>query len=126
MSKTETQSEALRLAQGLIGGGNDFHEWLKPASAELRRLDAGNKALRAQLEQESAIRQHGWSIHYADERDFCLAASPLIGAAYVCGADAVKRLNSSPWGLRHFGVVRATGPTQTDTPQAAAKTGDAA
>ncbi|WP_250439349.1 hypothetical protein [Delftia tsuruhatensis] len=50
MSKTETQSEALRLAQGLMGGGNDFHEWLKPASAELRRLDAENKALRAQLE----------------------------------------------------------------------------
>lgn len=129
MSKTETQSEALRLARLLesgcwlpVGHGDPIDD----AAAELRRLDAENKALRAQLEQESAIRQHGWSIHYADERDFCLAASPLIGAAYVCGADAVKRLNNSPWGLRHFGVVRATGPAQTDTPQAAAKTGDAA
>lgn len=55
MSKTETQSDALRLAQGLMGGGNDFHEWLKPASTELRRLDAENKALRARLEASGAV-----------------------------------------------------------------------
>ncbi len=124
MSKTETQSEALRLADACA---DDWHAMRSHhVVAELRRLDAENKALRERLEQESAIRQHGWSIHYADERDFCLAASPLIGAAYTVGVDAVRRLNNSAWGLRYFGVVRATGPSQSDTPQAAAKNGDAA
>lgn len=53
MSKTETQSEALRLARLLesgcwlpVGHGDPIDE----AAAELRRLDAENKALRAQLE----------------------------------------------------------------------------
>lgn len=57
--------------------------------------------------------QQTWSIHYADERDFCLAASPLIGATYVVGKDAVKRLNESAWGRSHFGKVSASGPSTT-------------
>lgn len=50
MSKTETQSEALMLAQGLAEGFCGQFAWLQPAAAELRRLDAENKALRARLE----------------------------------------------------------------------------
>lgn len=146
MSKTDTQSEALtpqlhlrfaatqHLALCKKFGPEGFKLDLPQDGVQeiinlLDRaecLDAENKALRERLEQESAIRQHGWSIHYADERDFCLAASPLIGAAYTVGADAVRRLNNSAFGPRHFGKVRATGPSQSDTPQAAAKNGDAA
>lgn len=73
MSKTETQSDALRLAQGLMGGGNDFHEWLKPASTELRRLDAENKALRARLESPAA--QAGWKLVPAKPTDAMLGAA---------------------------------------------------
>lgn len=49
-----------------------------------------------------------YSLSYTDERDFCLAASPLIGAAYVIGNDAAERINKSPWGRKTFGTVTAT------------------
>ncbi len=49
MSKTETQSEALRLAQGLADGFCGYAAWLSPAAHELRRLDAENKVLKARL-----------------------------------------------------------------------------
>ena len=51
-----------------------------------------------------------WAIFFSDERDFCLAASPIIGAAYVSGTDAVERLNTSAYGIRRFGNVRAAAP----------------
>lgn len=58
MSKTETQSEALRLARLLesgcwlpVGHGDPIDE----AAAELRRLDAENKALRERLEASGAV-----------------------------------------------------------------------
>lgn len=49
-----------------------------------------------------------YSLSYTDERDFCLAASPLIGATYVIGNDAAERINKSPWGRKTFGTVTAT------------------
>lgn len=49
-----------------------------------------------------------WTISFTDERDFCLVASPLIGAAYTSGKDAVHRLNTSPGGTRLFGRMRAS------------------
>lgn len=55
-------------------------------------------------------RTEGWAIYFSDERDFCLAASPLIGAAYVVGKDAVERLNGSAYGCRRFGEVSASAP----------------
>lgn len=68
MSKTETQSEALRLAALLQCGADDpmwiLHcEMLKKtvgdAAAELRRLDAENKALRADAERYRWLRDEG-------------------------------------------------------------------
>ena len=76
---------------------------------------------------ERAVRaSHGqapagkWSIHFEDERDFCLTASPFIGATYVVGSDAVGRLNTSAYGRSTFGKVSASKPAPTAQPAPAA------
>jgi hypothetical protein len=56
MSKTETQSDALELAEFFGSMKKSSHRWYdgvpvhEKAAAELRRLDAENKALRERLE----------------------------------------------------------------------------
>lgn len=50
MSKTETQSEAMRLADELMAPSMWPTDIRNRGAAELRRLDAENKALRARLE----------------------------------------------------------------------------
>ncbi|MGG4055010.1 hypothetical protein ABEW79_25560 [Delftia tsuruhatensis] len=67
MSKTETQSEAELLAETLESRG-----WRR-AAAELRRLDAENKALRARLEAPAA--QTGWKLVPAKPTDAMLGAA---------------------------------------------------
>lgn len=60
MSKTETQSDALQLAEFFGSMKKSSHRWYdgvpvhEKAAAELRRLDAENKALRARLEAQAA------------------------------------------------------------------------
>jgi hypothetical protein len=63
MSKTETQSEALMLAQGLAEGFCGQFAWLQPAAAELRRLDAENKALRGAVGKAVIAMQLAQSTH---------------------------------------------------------------
>ena len=55
MSKTETQSEALKLAETLEIYG---HRGTQKAAAELRGLDAENKALRADAERYHWLRRN--------------------------------------------------------------------
>ncbi|EPD35542.1 hypothetical protein [Delftia acidovorans] len=76
MTNTEKQTEALRLADCLE---RDIRlEWMEidhntAAAAELRRLDAENKALRAQLESPAA--QAGWKLVPAKPTDAMLGAA---------------------------------------------------
>lgn len=80
-------------------------EALKEQAVEIERL-------RKDAERPSVDYVFGkppkYSLSYTDERDFCLAASPLIGAAYVIGNDAAERINKGPWGRKTFGTVTAT------------------
>jgi hypothetical protein len=61
MSKTETQSEALELAEFFGSMKKSSHRWYdgvpvhEKAAAELRRLDAENKALREKLEAPAVV-----------------------------------------------------------------------
>lgn len=106
MSKTETQSKALRLAQGLADGFCGYMAWLSPAARELRRLDAENKALRADAERYRWLRD----FHNGPDGVFS-------GLPYISAGDG----NDSAWALT--GVTADAG---IDAAQAAAKTGDAA
>lgn len=60
MSKTETQSEALKLAETLEIYG---HRGTQKAAAELRRLDAENKALRGAVGKAILAMQLAQSTH---------------------------------------------------------------
>jgi len=46
-----------------------------------------------------------WILRFEDERDFCLAASPIIGASFSAGDSAVARLNHGR--IQAFGAVDA-------------------
>ncbi|WP_047219115.1 hypothetical protein [Delftia lacustris] len=67
MSKTETQSEALELAEFFGSMKKSSHRWYdgvpvhEKAAAELRRLDAENKALRIKAARYDYIKQFGTS-----------------------------------------------------------------
>ena len=69
---------------------------------------------RAALATQPAPPSQGqWSIHFADERDFCRFASILIGAVYQNPMDALERFErESLWGEKTFGKVGASAPTQ--------------
>lgn len=119
MTNQQGAPEALRHADGLESFAQMLPAYgfnpqpLKDAASELRRLAA---LVEAQQPAPSAAEADCWSIHFADERDFCLAASPLIGATYTVGADAAGRINKSPWRRMTFGKVSASQPSPT--PQA--------
>lgn len=120
MSKTETQSDALQLAALLQCGADDpmwiLHcEMLKQtvgdAAATLRRLDAENKALRADAERYRWLReQHN---------------NPM-------GAFAVAELGQGDWKVIEEVMDTAEHDLDSavdagiDAAQATAKTGDAA
>lgn len=65
MSKTETHSEALELAEFFGSMKKSSHRWYdgvpvhEKAAAELRRLDAENKALRSAIGDAC----EGWNMH---------------------------------------------------------------
>ncbi|MDH0776373.1 hypothetical protein N5C96_23465 [Delftia tsuruhatensis] len=84
MTNTEKQTEALRLAvlleQGRwlpAGNGNPIDE----AAAELRRLDAENKALRADAERYHWLREQNWH-----DSDLCAVRRPrqAVKPGYDC------------------------------------------
>lgn len=114
MSKTETQSDALRLAEllavrrafdhGRIGTDRRFVEMdatvVASVDAELRRLDAENKALRADAERYRWLR--------ANAAEFLICVTDATGRLCNDKADAEAAIDAC--------IV----------PDAAAKTGDAA
>jgi hypothetical protein len=58
-----------------------------------------------------------YTIRFEDERDFLLAASPIIGAAYTHAPDAMRRLNTG-FPTRTFGKISSTHePDQPNQPQ---------
>lgn len=131
MSKTETQSEALRLARLLesgcwlpVGHGDPIDE----AAAELRRLDAENKALRERMEAPA--------VDATAERDAAFEAvrKRLCGLqrySFVLDDDGVVRREQDRIGnWIEFDEAHALfDPVAVDAAiaaQAAAKTGDAA
>lgn len=109
MNKTETQSEALRLADLLLEIHK--HAWCNKvecdAAAWLRRLDAENKALRADAERYRWLRAQNWH-----DSDLCVVRRPrqAIKPGYDCPSG--DRLDE----FCGAGIAA----------QAAAKTGDAA
>lgn len=76
-------------------GNGPHYEGLQRVAALLRQ-------------SQSAGEPVGWALHFTDERDFCSAASPIIGAVCARGSTAVERINHSAWGRRQFGKVTAT------------------
>jgi hypothetical protein len=53
----------------------------------------------------------GWTLTFADERDFLLAASPILGAAFADSRAAAERINRCPGGHTRYGEIRASLPT---------------
>lgn len=121
MSKTETQSEAQKLSallnvamafdHGRIGTDRRFVEMdatvVASVDAELRRLDAENKALRADAERYRWLREQNWH-----DSDLCVVRRPR---------QAIKPGYDCPSGERLDEFCDAA-----IAAQAAAKTGDAA
>ena len=144
MSKTETQSEALRLARLLesgcwlpVGHGDPIDE----AAAELRRLDAENKALRDVLEavDMDAIGIGGGENAISNAtRAKVEALLEKIRAPQVVPAEDVlkgvrryhfvQRSKFGPWTEVEQKVAGSVAFVKENdlSPQAAAKTGDAA
>lgn len=53
-----------------------------------------------------------WTISFEDERDFLSSASPIIGAVYSVGIEAVSRINKNPRGVKMlYGKVSSRAPT---------------
>ncbi|EEF25883.1 conserved hypothetical protein [Ricinus communis] len=109
MSKTETQSEALRLAAKLRGEAENSivkYSTAHLAAKELERLDAENKALRADAERYRWLRD----FHNGPDGVFS-------GLPYISAGDG----NDSAWALT--GVTADAG---IDAAMEAAKSGGAA
>lgn len=113
MSKTETQSEALELAEFFGSMKKSSHRWYdgvpvhEKAAAELRRLDAENKALRPDAERYRWLREtHNDS----------------------CGAFAVAELGQGDWKVIEEVTETAEHDLDAaiDAAMAAAKNGGAA
>lgn len=90
-----------------------FHSWNDHKESDAALIVAAVNAYRTAPAEAPAV-PVGWTLTFSDERDFCLAASPLIGAAYVVGLQAVERINTSPWGRKTFGKVLATPPSPAE------------
>lgn len=101
MSKTETQSEALRLADELMAPSMWPTDIRNRGAAELRRLDAENKALRADAERYHHLRD-------------CNSGSLVV--MQITGTD------EDDWHV----LTEGDADEAIDTAMAAAKTGDAA
>lgn len=115
MSKTETQSEALRLAAKLRGEAENSivkYSTAHLAAKELERLDAENKALRELLGASPAV-PHGFALVPVVPTRRMLDVGRWSGAGSVSIQEEWAR--KEVW---HRMLAAA--------PQAAAKTGDAA
>lgn len=129
MSKTETQSEAQKLSallnvamafdHGRIGTDRRFVEMDAPVvasvDAELRRLDAENKALRELLDASPAASGQGqWMQRVGAEV-----------AAYAVGTARVERVAQSrggfKWAVREFGEVLNLGGEWESEPSPSAR-----
>lgn len=130
MSKTETQSEALRLAETLEIYG---HRGTQKAAAELRRLDAENKALRARLEapakgevlvEVSGRVGSGKSAICGEIEIMCLALGLDVSWP---GGDPEKAMTHADWTAALEAYKPRVRIVERDAaPQAAAKNGGAA
>ncbi|MDX4957894.1 hypothetical protein [Delftia acidovorans] len=113
MSKTETQSDALRLASKLRGEAERSivkYSTAHQSAKELERLDAENKALRARLEAQAFV-PPGFALVPMEPTKEMVAAA--------CRDHGYPGGSRSAYVLGYRSMLAAA-------PQAAAKTGDAA
>lgn len=137
MSKTEKQSEALRLAEKLDAGCwlvGDHGNPIKEAVATLRRLDAENKALRERLEidpshpidgidaRDETIRQLEAQVKSAAEAERERICAAIKAEDDYCVTQGDYMLDSDDC----IKVARGEWERPVYEVEAAAKTGDAA